>query len=206
MKKSTSWISMFVAVVMVFSVNTTTAFAADTSAEQNVSATPTELKIDNLTYSESVDGGMVVQFDLVKEVPAEGSNGVSPASIGWVEVVGWGKMRCVLMPGNGYGRFDWDLYLTNDDFIRKVTGTLVLERNNLLLPDFNIAKKEVSESYYPSSLNKQAHGAEGFTCPSDIDYDMNVRFKWSSFKIYGVTDDYIVTNGNATGKVRDFVV
>ena len=34
---------------------------------------------------------------------------------------------------------------------------------------------------------------------------MNVRFKWSSFKIKGVTDDYAVTNGRAMGTVEDFI-
>ena len=123
MKKRISWLSIFMAIMMVFTLNTTTAFAADTTVEENPSNAPVELNIDNITYSESVDGGMVARFDLVKEVPAEEGDGVSPASIGWIEVVGWGQMRCRLMPGNGIGYFDWDLYLTNGDFFREVTGT-----------------------------------------------------------------------------------
>ena len=205
MKKRISWLSIFMAIMMVFTLNTTTAFATDTTVEENLSNAPVELNIDNITYSESVDGGMVARFDLVKEVPAEEGDGVSLPSIGWIEVVGWGQMRCRLIPGNGIGYFDWDLYLTNGDFFREVTGTLVLERNNALLPDFNIAKKRVNASYPPSSLSRQAHGSEAFDCPADIDHDMNVRFKWSSFKIKGVTDDYDVTNGRATGTVEDFI-
>lgn len=60
-------------------------------------------------------------------------------------------------------------------------------------------------SYPPSTLNREAHGTEDFDCPSDIDYDMNVRFKWSNFRIEGVYDVYLVTDGHATGTVEDFI-
>lgn len=205
MKKRFSWLSMMLVIIMLFSVCGTTAFAADETIEEEITETPVELRIDNIRYSKSADGGMVAQFDLVKDAPAENDNGVEPASIGWIEVVGWGQMRCRLLPGNGFGAFDWDLYLTNGDFFRAVTGDFVFERNSALLPDFNIAEGEVDEYYPPSSLNTQAHGSVPFDCPSDIDYDMNVRFKWRSFKIKGVTGNYSVTNGQATGTVEDFI-
>lgn len=50
-----------------------------------------------------------------------------------------------------------------------------------------------------------SHGSVPFDCPADIDYDMNVRFKWRSFKIKGVTGNYSVTNGQATGIEEDFI-
>ena len=48
MKKRISWLSIFMAIMMVFTLNTTTAFAADTTVEENLSNAPVELNIDNI--------------------------------------------------------------------------------------------------------------------------------------------------------------
>lgn len=114
-------------------------------------------------------------------------------------------MRCRVYPENLMGYFDWSFHLDNGDYIKKVTGTFVFERNSALLPNLNIAKKKVDALASIGTLFFRLSGQESFECPGDIDRDMNVKFKWSSFKIHGLRNDYSVANGSKSGTVRDFM-
>lgn len=205
MKKRVRFASLFIAITVLFSLSTT-AFAADYESYDAVSQDEIELYIENEVVTKEPDGGISVSFDLTKEVPQPDGENVSQNSIGWVEIVGYGTMRCRLFPYNGVGYFDWNIYLENGDQIKKVTGTIVLERNSALLPDFNIAKEKVSESYSPLPPYEHAHGTKDFKLDSKIDMDMNVRFKWTGFRVQGVKDSYVLKNGSATGTIADFSI
>lgn len=166
--------------------------------DENAAVTP--LSMDNVQTMQSEDGGIEIRFDLTKEVVPE--DGVSPLAIGWIEVVGFGRMRMRLSPDNGIGYFDWELSLTNGDLIKKVAGTLVCEKNDLLNTT-NYAKKKVSESYI-GTLYASARSTETFSFFED-NYKQNIKFKWSGFILTGVKDTYYLSNGSKSGKVIDFM-
>ena len=190
MKKRICFASLFMVIILLFSLSTT-AFAADYESSTTDNHEEIELFIANEVLTKEPDGGVSVSFDLVKEVSTPNGENVVPTSFGWVEIVGY---------------FDWNIYLENGDQIKKVTGTIVLERNSALLPDLNIAKKKVSESYSPLPPYEHASGTEDFKLDREIDRDMNVRFKWTGFKVQGVKDVYVLTNGSATGTIADFSI
>lgn len=84
-------ISMLFVCVLVVS-SSVPAFAAEPIEQPSVSEPATiDLQFENMTFSESEDDGVTVTFDLIREVPSTSEDGVSPASIGWIEIVGWGE-------------------------------------------------------------------------------------------------------------------
>ena len=205
MKKRICFASLFMVIILLFSLSTT-AFAADYESSTTDNHEEIELFIANEVLTKEPDGGVSVSFDLVKEVSTPNGENVVPTSFGWVEIVGYGQMRCRLYPDNGVGYFDWNIYLENGAQIKKVTGTIVLERKSAVLPDLNSANKKVSESYSPLPPYEHASGTEDFKLDREIDRDMNVRFKWTGFKVQGVKDVYVLTNGSATGTIADFSI
>lgn len=119
-------ISMLFVCVLVVS-SSVPAFAAEPIEQPSVSEPATiDLQFENMTFSESEDDGVTVTFDLIREVPSTSEDGVSPASIGWIEIVGWGKMRCRVYPENLMGYFDWSFHLDNGDYIKKSDRNLCL--------------------------------------------------------------------------------
>jgi hypothetical protein len=108
-----------------------------------------------------------------------------------------------LMPDNGCGLYDWTFTIAGD-FIKGVKGSVVVEEDNLLF-DWNYASFKVDEWYSVGTLYSTASGQESFAFYEN-DYNKYVKLKWSGFKITGVTNNYVVTNGSKSGKVKDFTV
>ena len=205
MKTRIRFMSFVMAAAILFSLSTS-ALAVDSETQVIENQDIVELSLANEKVIEDPEGGVSITFDLVQKVPPVGESGVAPSSIGWIEIVGWGQVKCALFTGNGMGTFDWDFYLENGDVITLVEGTFVLERNNAMLPDFNIAKEKVRQPFNTGTQFSQAHGQVAFDLDSDLDRDMNVRFKWSKFYITGVQGKYSIPVGQKAGTIKDFEV
>ena len=201
--KKTPFVSLFILLSLILSLAMPIA-AADISTEPASTDAPIQLAFENFTTEESSDGGIVAYFDLVTEAPPSETGEVSPAGIGWVEVVGWGQVKCRLLDGNGIGIFDWQFHLDNGDVFKAVYGVFVIERNSFLLPNFNIGKEEVNETYGPGPLYNSAYGSESFRIEDELDPDLNVLFKWSNFKVTWVRGSYSLPAGRIAGTVNDF--
>lgn len=200
MKKTLS--AYMLALALALSIMPFQAFAAGVESSScggsESSENPIRLCAVNVIVEESPDGGVSASFDLVK--PQDGDPDAQTRIIGW-QIVGYGQVKCRLIPDNGIGFFDWEFDLTNGDLIKGVSGTFVLERYST---GRNIAKKAVDETYSVGSLYKRASGSESFDVDPRISRDLKVRFKWSGFKIRGVDDDYFMDNESVIGTVQEF--
>jgi len=195
-------ISMAVALVMILSLFSMSAYATDETISAHTPDDVIELVMGEITIVEDENGEVFMEAELLQEVePEEG--GMTPMLMVW-KVVGVAQFKMSLHQSNGYGDFHWIVTLTNGDVIKAVSGTFVCERNNLLLPDFNYAKEYVSESYSVGTLYASARGSEMFSFSSTVPSTQNIRFKWANFYVTGVTGIYSVSNGNVTGTVADF--
>lgn len=216
MKRIKNIVSFLVVLTMVVSMFPFTALAAEDLYEQPVieskesidvagEQSTTEaipLQMGNIRTVKAEEGGIEVRFDLLQQnATSEATEDkISNRAIGWIPV-GYGSMKMRLLSGNGIGYFDWKFSLDNGDVITGVKGTLVCEEANF--PGINYAKETVNETYDIGTQFANAAGQETFDFYEE-DYQKKVKFKWSGFRIYGVTSDYSCTNGSKTGNISDF--
>ena len=175
---------------------------AEESEPQFIDLVPKDVRVEK-----NGDDHVQVSFNLY--APVEPTEGDTSANARFFEfnLIGWGRMDVRLSPDNGFGEFEWELGLVNGDFIKGVTGEMILERNSALLPgdmDPNIAVEEVDEWYGTGTLYTSARGGMPFSCPSDLESDQNLKLRWENFRIEGVLDRYRVPRGTTHGTTADF--
>ena len=196
-KKINQVVTIICVVSMLLSMLSIGTYALDDSANNDNSSEMVELMPANIV-AEKTEDGYEITMDLIREADEEESKS---RALGWI-TEGVASFRLTLYPDNGYADVDWTMTLI-DDYVKAVSGTFILEKDIFGPINPNYDKVDVDE-YYLSAQYHTARGSVGMDF-WERDYSQNIIFRWETFVVTGVMDDYYVLPNDVQGEVQDFI-
>lgn len=187
-------VSVILSLIMLMSV-CTTAFASEISGTTTENGFVT-LYATNYETTET-EHGFVVTADLVQS---------SSDTERLIVKVGEATFDIRINSTNTGGEGRWKITLTNDDYVKGVSGDMIVKQDWFGPYNPVCAEMSVYEYYAYGTLYKTAQGVEYFTFDDNEVFsdEDNIIFQWKDFVITGVSDDYWITDGEKQGEIGDF--
>ncbi|MEY8369604.1 hypothetical protein AALA24_12685 [Anaerovoracaceae bacterium 42-11] len=202
-KRNFRTIVITMCITLIISLFPGIAFAeSENNANNSTEKETVQLSMENPEVFVTDDGETTITLDLVEKVEgtSASTNAVSFITVGKARFrIFWDKLR-----SNFEGH--WSMTLTNGEKIKKVTGTMIVKKDNLGPFNPEITRMDVYKNYKIGTLYANAedvaNGSYSQTDFDDLNYNTNLILQWRNFTVSSVQKDYIIPNSERQGTIR----